>query len=213
MEFALLGWPPEGPTLRLDYRRFSYAGKFVMSTTGKAVVRDGDAAASLAPIEADTPDALDPSVFDDSVLAAAAFNEDRTDPGVLWVRYVTVARERRGEGLGPRLVAFVADRAEERGYRRLRIAVNNAFSYEAMYKAGFVYTGRETGLAELVLERPGQRDRASYQCGLDVFRERDVSGPEATFLAEHEGADPPALVEAPRGGDGFSVAERDDSGG
>ena len=39
MEYVLLGWPPDGPTLRLDHRRFAYAGKFVMSTTGKAVVR------------------------------------------------------------------------------------------------------------------------------------------------------------------------------
>ncbi|ERH03826.1 MAG: hypothetical protein J07HR59_00951, partial [Halorubrum sp. J07HR59] len=37
MEFTVLGWPPEAPTLRLDFRTFAYAGKFVMSTTGKAV--------------------------------------------------------------------------------------------------------------------------------------------------------------------------------
>ena len=42
MEVVVIGWPPNGPTLRLDYRRFSYAGKFVMSNTGKAVVREAD---------------------------------------------------------------------------------------------------------------------------------------------------------------------------
>lgn len=201
MEFALLGWPADGPTLRLDYRRFSYAGKFVMSNTGKAVVRADDAdSLDRPPVDADAP-VPDPSAFEEGVLAALAFNEDRTDPGVCWFRYVTVAEDRRGEGWGPRLAAFVAEHAERRGYRRLRIAVNNAFAYHAMYKAGFVYTGRETGMAELVLERPGQRDRATYQCGLDVFRERDLGEPETAFLDEREGGDPPTLVEAPPGDD------------
>lgn len=203
MEFSLLGWPAEEPRLRLDYRTFSYAGKFVMTTTGKAVVRetksdDGtskEAAtdppdASLEP----TPSTIDPSIFEDDVLAAVAFNEDRTDSGVLWIRYVTVHADHRGEGLAPRLVSFLAEEAEARGYRRLRIAVNNPFAYHAMYKAGFAYTGRQTGLAELVLERPGEPDRPTYQCGLDVFRERDLSETEAEFLDAREGDDPPSGV-------------------
>ncbi|MFW5918041.1 MAG: GNAT family N-acetyltransferase [Haloferacaceae archaeon] len=225
MEFVLLGWPEAGPTLRLDYRRFAYAGKFVMSNTGKAVVRDPNASdghsGSDDPREerddtqrgrenarrgredvhqehdVDRPAPPNPQEFDDSVLAAAAFNADRTDPGVCWLRYVTVDRERRGEGLGPKLAAFVAERALDRGFRRLRIAVNNPFAYEAMYKAGFVYTGRQTGLAELVLERPGLRDRATYQCGLDEYRDRELGDPEASFLAERRGAEPPALLKPP----------------
>jgi len=250
MQFAVLGWPEDGPTLRLDFRRFRYAGKFVMSNTGKAVLREpgggdgrpgetdpdaapaADRAAAAEAADANPspdpgtstgpgaceaaesdPDAgesrgtgtgprtaagggIDPATFDDGVLAAAAFNEDRTDPGVLWLRYVTVRDDRRGEGLGPALAARVAARAEDRGYCRLRIAVNNPFAYHALYKAGFVYTGRETGLAELVLERPGPRDAATYQCGLDVFRQRDRSAEEAAFLADREGAEPPPLVDA-----------------
>ena len=85
----MLGWPPDGPTLRLDYRRFSYAGKFVMSNTGKAVVRD--------------PGETSDREYDDAVLAAVAFNDDRTDSSTLWLRYVTVRNDRRGEGLGPQL--------------------------------------------------------------------------------------------------------------
>lgn len=209
MEFVLLGWPETGPTLRLDYRQFAYAGKFVMSNTGKAVVRDPSTATGGEKTEAtaiptndtespgDAPAPPDPEAFDDSVLAAVAFNEDRTDPGVCWLRYITVARSRRGEGLGPKLAAFTAERAEDRDFRRLRVAVNNPFAYEAMYKAGFVYTGRQTGMAELVLERPGQRDRASYQCGLDEYRERDLGDPEASFLADRSSADPPPLIESP----------------
>ncbi|MUV90296.1 GNAT family N-acetyltransferase, partial [Halapricum sp. CBA1109] len=49
MEYALLGWADDGPTLRLDHERFAYAGKFVMSATGKAVARaDGDVLAAAA---------------------------------------------------------------------------------------------------------------------------------------------------------------------
>jgi GNAT superfamily N-acetyltransferase len=220
MEFALLGWPEDGPTLRLDYRRFSYAGKFVMSTTGKAVVRDpgsragtaeggGDSAAEASgaagcgpgdaavDTDADEPSVVDPAVFEEDVVAAAAFNEDRTDSGVLWIRYIDVANTHRSQGLGSRLAAFVRDRALERGYRRLRIAVNNPFSYQALHRAGFTYTGRETGMAELVLEFPGERDRPTYQCGLDVFRERDLGDTEKAFLDRKEGEEAPPVVEAP----------------
>lgn len=177
MEFVVLGSPPDGPKLRLDWRRFSYAGKFVMTATGKAVVRAGDAATA------------------DDVLAAVAFNADRTDPGCLWLRYVTVREDRRGEGLGPRLCAFVAARATDHGYDRVRIAVNNPYAYEALYKAGFGFTGRETGIAELVLERPGDRSEASYRAGLDRFRERELSDAEREFLDSRSGV--PATVDAP----------------
>jgi GNAT superfamily N-acetyltransferase len=173
----VLGWHPAdpeetGPTLRLDWRRFSYAGKFVMSNTGKAVLREGSSG---------------DGEFDESVLAAVAFNADRTDAATLWLRYVTVRRDRRGEGLGPRLCEAVAERAAARGYERVRIAVNNPFAYEALYKAGFGFTGRETGIAELILERPppGDVDREQrYRAGLDTFRERDRSDAERRFLAE-----------------------------
>lgn len=188
VEYVVCGWPEDGPTLRLDYRRFSYAGKFVMSSTGKAVARDPDAAASAGESE-----------FDERVVAAVAFNEDRTDPDTLWLRYITVRNDRRGDGIGARLAAFATERAAMRGYDRLRIAVNNPFAYEALYKAGFGSTGRETGLAELVLERPAgrpaKRSHATYQTGLDVYRERDLSGDEEDFLDAREGADPPAVID------------------
>ena len=176
MEFELLGWPPDGPTLRLDYRQFSYAGKFVMTNTGKAVLRSDEAEAG--------------GEFDD-VLAAVAFNEDRTDADTLWIRYVTVRADRRGEGLGPRLLDCVSELALGRGYDRLRIAVNNPFAYEALYRAGFGFTGETTGLAELVLERPGDRTAERYRAGLDQFRERELSDAESAFLDDKRDADPP----------------------
>ncbi|WP_049899785.1 GNAT family N-acetyltransferase [Halococcus agarilyticus] len=192
MEYVVCGWPEDGPTLRLDYREFGYAGKFVMSQTGKAVARECDAA---------TRDADDESEFEEGVVAAVAFNEDRTDPDTLWLRYITVRNDRRGEGIGARLAAFATERAAARGYDRLRIAVNNPFAYEALYKVGFGYTGRETGLAELVLERPAdrptERSRASYHAGLDVYRERDLSDGEQRFLASRSDAEPPAVIGSP----------------
>lgn len=178
MEYELLGWPPDGPKLRLDYERFSYAGKFVMTNTGKAVARDESGA----------------------VVAALAFNEDRTDEDTLWLRYVTVADDRRGDGIGPALVRQVRERASERGYDRLRIAVNNPFAYEALYRAGFGYTEETTGIAELILEHPdplddstgdGSSRRDRYQAGLDEFRNRDLSSEEETFLEERNDRGPP----------------------
>ncbi|MFO7833505.1 MAG: hypothetical protein R6V31_05485 [Halohasta sp.] len=92
MEFALLGWPVDEPRLRLDYRRFSYAGKFVTGSTGIAVVRGEppgkyeSTTDSLPPL----PDGLSESEFVDGILAAVAFNADRTDSDTLWLRYPTL---------------------------------------------------------------------------------------------------------------------------
>lgn len=203
METVLLGWPPDEPTLRLDYRRFSYAGKFVMSTTGKAIVRATDKAETAGQGQAGEPGGIEEhegtDQFDDDVLAAVAFNADRTDPETLWLRYVTVRTDRRGEGLGPKLCRFVAERAADRGYERVSIAVNNPFAYEALYRAGFVFTGRETGLAELVLSRPadkpeGDRSESQYQSGLDRYRQRDLSSAERAFLERKRDATPPDIV-------------------
>ncbi|WP_435318855.1 GNAT family N-acetyltransferase [Haloarchaeobius sp. TZWSO28] len=188
--FAFLGWPDDEPTLRLDYQRFSYAGKFVMTSTGKAVVRGPE-----HDMDDSRPDAGE---YDRDVVAAVAFNEDRTDAETVWLRYVTVREDRRGEGLGPALVEYVVDRAREAGYDRARIAVNNAYSYEALYRAGFGYTGRETGIAELVLEHPVPTgsDRevhvAAYREGLTVFADRDdLSAAERAFIAEKRERGPP----------------------
>lgn len=176
MEYAVLGWPPDGPTLRLDYRRFSYAGKFVMSNTGKAIARDGS-------------DGEEDKNSNKDILAAVAFNEDRTDSGTLWLRYITTRRDRREEGLGARLAAFITDQAHEQGYDRVTIAVNNPFAYHALFKAGFGFTGEQTGIAELVLEHPS--DSPHYQEGLDVFRERDLSEDEHAFLDTKRRTGPP----------------------
>ena len=198
MQYRVLGWPPDGPRLRLDHRRFAYAGKFVMSSTGKAVA-----------FEDDPPDPGVDSYAD--VVAAVAVDDDRTnadacddgdsdgddepnaDGDALWIRYVTVREGRKGEGVGPRLCARVAEAAERRGYDVVRIAVNNVYAFHALHRAGFGYTGRETGLAELVLERPG--DASRYEEGLDVFAAREVTDRERSFLESKRARGPPALLD------------------
>jgi GNAT superfamily N-acetyltransferase len=201
MEFVCLGWPPDAPTLRLDYRRMPYAGKFVLGSTGKAVARD--------------PAAASQGEFDDDVLAAASFSPDRTDADVLCVRYVAVHEDRQGEGIAPRLLAFVAARAATRGYGRIRIAVNNPAAYRAAYRAGFAFTGRETGLAELVCERPAERPASRspdrYRGGLTRYRNRDVGEGLAARLEAWLGEGPPALVPPPTG-DGRERPDRDSGG-
>jgi len=199
----VLGWADVA--FRLDHRQFAYAGKFVVPG-GKAAALEPSAPeidAQPAPREGDA----------EGIVAAVSFSADRTDPGTLWLRYITVRSDRRGEGIGPRLAALVADRAGERGYDQVRIAVNNPFAYEAVYKAGFTYTGKTTGIAELVCQRPaGDRTRfgdgadggdeddrsaAAYRSGLDRYRERDLSPGERAFCERVYERGPPTVVEPP----------------
>ena len=206
MDFAVLGW--EDVAFRLDHRQFAYAGKFVVPG-GKAAALEPNA----PPIDAQ-PTPRDG--YAEGIVAAVSFSADRTDSSTLWLRYVTVRSDRRGEGIGPRLAALVADRAAKRGYDWVQIAVNNPFAYEAVYKAGFTYTGKTTGIAELVCRRPtGEiphtsdepdtdgsdgdglddiRSAATYRAGLDIYRERDRSPAERQFCARvHERGPPPVV--------------------
>lgn len=204
VEFVLLGWPPDGPTLRLDHQRFAYAGKFIVPDTGKAVAVDADSESSMQiqpPASAATdhgrlvlgPESVAP------VVAAASFSPARDDETVLWIRYVDVRTDYQGDGIGSRLCRFVVERAAERGFQELRIAVNNPFSYEALHRAGFGWTGDVAGLAELVLSTHASRTRSRYQAGLDEFRARRLDETETTFLDEKQTEDPPPVVVAPEG--------------
>ena len=212
MEYAFLGGPGTETTLRLDYRAFAYAGKFVVGKPGKAVLRtpDGSPAVPSWTSAQSLPPTVDEHEFDDDVVAAVSFSPDRTDPDCCRLRYVTVHVARRGEGLGPRLVDRTVSRLADDGYDRVRIAVNNPFAYAALYKCGFAYTGVQTGLAELELERsagapasatdpgdatsqadPGdatsQADRdARYRDGLRAFldADRDLDAEERQFVTD-----------------------------
>lgn len=204
MEYALVGEPDAGTTLRLDYRAFAYAGKFVVGAPGKAVLRtaDGSSAVPDWTPERSLPPTVDEGAFDDDVFAAISFSPDRTDPDCCRLRYITVHVARRGEGLGPQLVEQTLPRLAADGYDRIRIAVNNPFAYEALHKCGFAYTGERTGLAELELERPADEEGGEseplagseageerYRTGLRAFREddRDLDPREREFIADRLG--------------------------
>jgi len=75
------------------------------------------------------------------------------------------------------------------------IGVNNPFSYQAAYRAGFCFSGAESGMAELDLIWPGDRSTERYQAGLDLFRERDLSPEEESFLASKADTDPPSVLD------------------
>lgn len=213
MEFRVLGWhdDPAPPRLRLHHERYAYAGKFVVPTGIAAALADGADVPAIGRDHdgRDRSDALDEhegrdehdgrdalGEYAEGVLAAAAFDEDRTDADTLVVRYVTTEHDRRGEGIGTRLLAFVAARAHEDGYGRVRIAVNNAYSYEACAKAGFGFTGDRTGLAELVMVHPAP-DRRWYEDGLAVFSRRDLTTRERAFVDERRERGPPDVVDVP----------------
>jgi GNAT superfamily N-acetyltransferase len=178
MEYKILGYPPDGPTLELDYREFAYAGKFVMSNTGKSIVTESD-----------------------EILGAVAFNADHDDPQTGHLRYVTVQEGRRGDGIGRRLLRYTAEMLQGDLYETVVIAVNNPVAYRACYRAGFTYTGQEAGIAELVLRYDPSEDRSEqqYQDGLMLFEERDLP-PEQQTVLELTGF--PSIVDVPKSSDG-----------
>lgn len=174
MDFELLGWPDDGPTLDLDHEAFAYAGKFVMTSTGKAVVHDGD-----------------------QIVGAVAFSPDYDDPTCMRLRYVTVRASRRGEGIGPRLLRFTAGALLSR-HETVTLAVNNPIAYEAATRAGFVWTGEETGIAELLLRYdPKAVSADTYQAGWDVFRDRVLPDEHRAVLDRHSETAPPPPVAVP----------------
>ena len=172
MEYKILGQSPDGPTLDLDYREFAYAGKFVMSKTGKSVAVD-----------------------DGTVVGAVAFSPDYDNERVVRFRYVTVHDDRRGEGIGSRLLRYTAESLST-GYDDVTIAVNNPVAYRACYRAGFTFTGHETGIAEVLLRyNPEEnRRRERYYEGLARFEDRELP-PEQQAVLDRE--EPPPVAPFP----------------
>jgi len=184
MQFELLGSESAGPTLHLDHERFAYAGKFVMSSSGKTVAR-----------------------ADGEIVGAVAFSADHDDSGTVHLRYVTVRADRRGEGIGPRLLRFTAavlsgdSSGDTPDYETVLIAANNPIAYRACYRAGFEYTGEETGIAELLLAyRPDAQTVNRYEDGLRVYEDRSLPADQSTALARFLDEGLPAVVDTPSGG-------------
>jgi GNAT superfamily N-acetyltransferase len=217
MEYALVCPPDEGTTLRLDYRAFAYAGKFVVGGPGKSVIRTPDGSPAAPEWEPDEPlpETVNPDAFDEDVIAAVSFSADRTDPSCCRLRYVTVHAARRGEGIGPRLIGETVADLSAAGFERVKIAVNNPFAYEACHKCGFAYTGERTGIAELELARPAGApaavDADRYREGLEAFRETDgeLTRTERRFVADRLERGPPPLDDATGMSDGETGTEGD----
>ncbi|AGM99998.1 GCN5-like N-acetyltransferase [Salinarchaeum sp. Harcht-Bsk1] len=195
MQFRLLGWPEDSPRLDLDHERFAYAGNYVTGRTGIAAALAADADPTAAPIESQRDD--EPwSPSEDAVLAVASFDEDRAADGALRIRYVSVRTDHRDGGIGPRLLAFVVDRALERGYDRVRIGVNNPIAYQAGYRAGFAFTGEESGMGELVLEAPApDPSTEQYRDGFDRFADRDLPVEQQSVVERHRDGQPPDVID------------------
>lgn len=185
MQLRLLGWAADGPRLDLDHERFAYAGNFGTGRTGIAVALRDDA----------DDDGAEPSPDAADVLAAASFDRDRAADAALRVRYVSVREDRRGEGIGPRLLGFVVERALDADYERVRIGVNNPIAYRAAYAAGFGFTSEESGVGELVLEAPRPDESGErYRDGLERFADRDLPQVQRDVLERHREDEPPEPV-------------------
>lgn len=184
MEYALLGFPADGPTLELSYEQFAYAGKFITPRTGKTVARDDVGAGD--------------ETAGSEIVGAAAFNEEHTDADAARVRYITVRDDRRGEGIGSRLLWFTAEVLADR-FETVAIAANNPVAYRACYRAGFVWTGSETGIAELRLRYApaSDRDAGRYRDGLEVFADRDLPAAQQTALDNFADGPLPSVVAVP----------------
>jgi GNAT superfamily N-acetyltransferase len=195
VELRLLGWPADSPRLALDHERFAYAGNFRTGRTGIAVALDESVEAGDVGHTAD--DGGDTAPADDAIVAAASFDEDRAAENALRVRYVSVRTDWRGEGIGPRLLAFVAERALDAGYDVVRIGVNNPIAYQACYRAGFAFTGEESGMGEVVLSAPAteERDGDRYRAGLERFVGRELPADQRAVLDRHRSDDPPARID------------------
>ncbi len=142
-----------------------------MTTTGKAIL-------------------IDNSEF----IAVISFSEDRTDANAVWLRYLSVRDDYQNEGIGPRLLRSVT-RYLLGDATTVRIAVNNPFAYVAAHKAGFVFTGDTTGLAELILEYPSVYVQLDYMAGLAEFREADhISSEEVQYIERKQNSPPPRII-------------------
>lgn len=177
MEFEFLGMPEAGPTLELDHERFAYAGNFRTAATGKTVARETG-----------------------TLLGAVAFNRDRTDDSTMRLRYVTVRDDRRDEGIGSTLLQYTAEELLDRDVADIAIAVNNPIAFQACYRAGFVFTGEERGMHELLCHyRPAAtRDGTLYRAGLEHFRAQSLPEDQHSFVTEQLATGVPAPVDSNR---------------
>jgi hypothetical protein len=150
----------EAPPLELPAAQFAYAGQYRMRRYGKAVLTH-------------RPDRPTQAA---EIIAAVTTDRHRRHRDRLVVRRVDVRRDARGQGWGPALLQAVLPAAAAADFHTAQINVNNPFAYIAVSKAGFVWTGRTTGLAELIMIRPTDRPctptHGRFIAGLSLYRRR-----------------------------------------
>ena|GEM_PF-2318745 len=174
----------EAPPLDLATEEFAYAGQYRLRRYGKAVLTS-------------RPDRPTRAV---DIVAAVTIDRHRLHPDRLVVRRVDVRRAHRGHGWGPALLASLLPVAAAEGFRTVQANVNNPFAYVAATKAGFAWTGRTTGLAELIMRRPTDHPASCvdgrFIAGLTMFRRRRPSPAGRRLIARYRrGA---AALGAPR---------------
>lgn len=174
--YEFLGWPDDGPTIDISHERFAYAGKFILPGTGKAIVRSSQPGSH--PIK-----------------GAVAFNDDRGVQNAARIRYITVSESTRGRRLGPKLALFVQDQIIGQSYSLVRIAVNNPIAYEAMYRAGFYYTGETRQLNEVVLSTDAPLSPSKYKTGLQTFDKADLPDRQVRLIDRGMDRGPPEKIQ------------------
>tara|TARA_Y100000996_G_scaffold398933_1_gene367464 strand:- start:3216 stop:3755 length:540 start_codon:yes stop_codon:yes gene_type:complete len=163
IRYSTLGDIEGGPSVFLERDKFSYAGKFVGKGTGKILAKNGE-----------------------KIIAALSFSGDRNDKEVIWIRYVVVEKNLRGRGIGPKLLSYAVESFVGR-VRLVKIATNNIFAYRALYKSGFEYTGKKTGILELVLECPRAQTQERYLEGIEIFRSvKSLTDEEVEFVSKED---------------------------
>jgi len=165
----------EATSIVLPQEEFAYAGQYRMKRYGKAVLtRRPDRPTAAA-----------------AIIAALSTDRHRIQENRLVVRTIDVRREARGNGWGPLLLRSVLPAVATAGFETIQINVNNPFAYIAACKAGFGWTGRTTGLAELIMTRPTDRpsrwSRGRFIAGLSLYRRRRLDTASRGLIARYRG--------------------------
>ncbi len=165
----------EATSIVLPQEEFAYAGQYRMQRYGKAVLtRRPDLPTAAA-----------------AIIAALTTDRHRVHHDRLVVRTIDVRRAERGNGWGPLLLRSVLPAVATAGYTTVQINVNNPFAYIAACKAGFGWTGRTTGLAELMMTRPTDRpstwSRGRFIAGLSLYRRRRLATASRGLIARYRG--------------------------
>ena len=165
----------EAISLDLPQEEFAYAGQYRMQRYGKAILTRRPERPTAAA----------------AIIAALTTDRHRIHHDRMVVRTIDVRRAERGNGWGPLLLRSVAHAYSTAGFDTVQINTNNPFAYIAACKAGFGWTGRTTGLAELIMTRPTDRptrwSRGRFIAGLSLYRHPRLDAAGRRLIARYRG--------------------------